>query len=223
MQTAGVLLFLLYALSCASAPSAPLPGRSGRAARPELSAETVRLQEKLVEGGRYVLGKTELVIRGRRFNLDCTGTVLAIYWYAGIDLARDFDKHEGNGVMRLYRSLESEELIYQTLVPLPGDVVFWDNTYDRNEDGRFNDSLTHVGMVIEAGDDGSVAYVHLNYHRGIVIERMNLRDPEVNQKLVRGEIRVVNSPMRLQEQGKPHPPRWLSGQLYRSFGMGYLF
>jgi len=219
IQTAGVVLFLLYALSCASGPLPAGGARRGGTA----SAETLRLQDALVEGGRFVLGKKELVIRGRRFNMDCTGTVLAIYWYAGVDLARDFDKHEGNGVTRLYRSLESQELIYRTLLPAPGDVIFWDNTYDRNQDGRWNDPLTHVGMVIEAHDDGSVAYVHLNYHKGIVIEHMNLRDPEVNQKLVRGEIQVVNSPMRLQEQGKPHPSKWLSGQLYRSFGMGYLF
>jgi len=213
MQSAGLLLLLLYALSCASAPG---PSRA-------LPEEATRVQQTLVEGGRFVLGKQELLIRGRRFNMDCTGTVLAIYWYAGIDLARDFDKHQGNGVTRLYRSLEADNLIYHALVPMAGDVIFWDNTYDRNRDGRFNDPLTHVGMVMEAREDGTVAYVHLNYSRGIVIEYMNLRSPEVDQRLVRGEIRIVNSPMRLREPGKPHQPKWLSGQLYRGFGMGYLF
>jgi hypothetical protein len=216
------VLFMLYSLSCATAPppGRQLAPRSGRAALPP---ETVQVQGKLVEGGRYVLGRKELVVRGRRFNMDCTGTVLAIYFYAGIDLARDFDKYTGNGVTRLYRSLESQQLIYRALLPVPGDIIFWDNTYDRNEDGRWNDTLTHVGMVMEAHDDGTIAYVHLNYHKGIIIEYMNLRDPRVHQKMVRGEIKVVNSPMRLDQKGKPHPEKWLSAQLYHSFGMGYLF
>jgi hypothetical protein len=224
-QAVGVVLFLLYALLALSCATAPSPG-SRAAARPgaaRLSPEAVRLQGNLVEGGRYVLGKKELVIRGRRFNLDCTGTVLAIYYYAGIDLSRDFDKYSGNGVSRLYRSLDSERLVYRTLLPVPGDIIFWDNTYDRNGDGRWNDPLTHVGMVMETREDGTIAYVHLNYHNGIIIEHMNLRDPQAYQKLVRGEIRVVNSPIRLQERGRPHPDKWLSGQLYRSFAMGYLF
>ena len=79
--------------------------------------------------------------------MDCTGTVLAIYYYAGIDLARDFNKYSGNGVTRLYKSLQAQKLLYETRYPVTGDIIFWDNTYDRNEDGRWNDTLTHVGIT----------------------------------------------------------------------------
>jgi hypothetical protein len=177
----------------------------------------------LAEGGRYVMGKQELVIRGKRFNMDCTGTILAIYYYAGIDLARDFNRYTGNGVTRLYRSLEAEQLLYDTRHPVTGDIIFWDNTYDRNEDGKWNDPLTHVGMVMNVSADGNVEYVHLNYRRGIIIENMNLRQPEVYQRMERGQMRIINSPMRMKQAGKPHPENWLSGQLFKIFGMGYLF
>jgi hypothetical protein len=162
-------------------------------------------------------------VRGRTFPYDCTGLVLAIYWYAGIDLARDFEQYNGNGVSRLYHSLEKANLLYSTPYPATGDIIFWDNTYDRNGDGLWNDTLTHVGMVLHSRPDGSIRYVHLNYTRGIVIEDMNLLEPDLHKKLIRGEMRILNSPIRLKEPGQPHPPLWMAGQLYRILGMGYLF
>jgi hypothetical protein len=216
-------LLLLAALSCSclSVPdweSRPVPSEP-----PPILPETAEIQRLLAEGGRYVLGKTELVIRGRRFRMDCTGTVLAIYWYAGIDLARDFHKFSGNGVARIYRSLEQRNLLYSNPRPLTGDIIFWDDTYDRNGDGLWNDRLTHVGMVLECQEDGTVEFVHLNYSDGIVIEHMNLLEPDSDEKRISGEIKILNSPIRLKNPWRPHPPRWLAGQLYRVLGMGYLF
>jgi len=212
-------IFVFHLWSCASI--APHPTRVS--SLPPAARETEDVRRKLAEGGNYVLGKQELVIRGKRFNMDCTGAVLAIYYYAGIDLARDFNKYKGNGVTRLYRSLESEDLIYETQLPVTGDIIFWDNTYDRNEDGQWNDSLTHVGMVMNASRDGTIEYVHLNYRKGIIIEYMNLREPDVHQQLEKGQMRIVNSPMRMKQAGKAHPENWLASQLYKTFAMGYLF
>jgi hypothetical protein len=215
-RAAATLLVLLLS-SCASFLG-PLLGPAD--SRPE---ETSDVQRLLAEGGRSLLGRRRLVVRGRTFPYDCTGLVLAIYWYAGIDLARDFDRYTGNGVNRLYRSLEKADLLYTTPYPATGDIIFWDNTYDRNGDGAWNDTLTHVGMVLHSRPDGFIQYVHLNYTRGIVIENMNLLEPDLNKKLIRGELRILNSPIRLREPGRPHPPLWLAGQLYRTLGMGYLF
>ncbi len=212
-------IFVFHLWSCASI--APPPTRVSSLS--PVARETEDVRRKLAEGGNYVRGKQELVIRGKRFNMDCTGAVLAIYYYAGIDLARDFNKYKGNGVTRLYRSLESEDLLYETQRPVTGDIIFWDNTYDRNEDGQWNDSLTHVGMVMNASRDGTIEYVHLNYRKGIIIEYMNLREPDVHQQLEKGQMRIVNSPMRMKQAGKAHPENWLASQLYKTFAMGYLF
>ena len=214
-----VLSGLLIVLgACATAPQRGRQENVNPAAR---GSEEIR--RKLAEGGRYVMGKQELIIQGRRFNMDCTGTILAIYYYAGIDLARDFNKFTGNGVTRLYKSLEARELLYDTSYPVTGDIIFWDNTYDRNEDGRWNDPLTHVGMVMSVSAQGNVEYVHLNYRRGIIIEHMNLRQPRTYQRMEKGKMRIVNSPIRMKQAGKAHPENWLSGQLFRIFAMGYLF
>jgi hypothetical protein len=216
-------LLLLSVLLCSCASMPELVPRVLPRTRPPITPETAEVQRKLAEGARFVLGKTELVIRGRRFPMDCTGTVLAIYWYAGIDLARDFPKYNGNGVTRIYRSLGKENLLYTSTRPLTGDIIFWDNTYDRNRDGLWNDPLTHVGMVVQTGEGGLIEYVHLNYSGGIVIEHMNLLEPWVNEKLVMGEIRILNSPIRMKRPGERHPRLWLAGQLFRALGMGYLF
>ncbi|MBA7535635.1 hypothetical protein ES705_27893 [subsurface metagenome] len=131
-------------------------------------------------------------------------------------------KYSGNGVTRLYKSLEQEELLYNTNLPEVGDIIFWDNTYDRNEDGRLNDPLTHVAMVVTAKKDGTIEYIHHNYRKGIIIEYMNLRNPDIFQKLEAGEMRIINSPMRMRTPGKSHGEKWLSSQLYKIFGRGYL-
>jgi hypothetical protein len=182
----------------------------------------VAVRDKLAEGAKSLLGRTQIVVRGRRFNNDCTGLVLAIYWYAGIDLAKDFKRFTGGGVERIYRTLERDNLLYSTARPLAGDIIFWDNTYDHNEDARWNDPLSHVGMVTAVDPDGTISYIHYHITKGILIEHMNLENPGVQSMMVGGRMKVINSPMRLATPGKPHPSNWLAGQLYRSLGLAYL-
>jgi hypothetical protein len=210
----------LLLISCASAP--PRGPNQAPPARATEDPEIVALRAKLAEGAASILGAKELVVRGKRFTMDCTGVVLAVHWYAGIDLARDFGRYSGGGVRRIFKTLEREGLLYDTARPLVGDIVFWDNTYDADGDGGWNDELTHVGMVTETSPDGTISYVHYNVRTGIVIESMNLLHPDVNERSEWGRVRILNSPLRLAQKGKPHPPHWLSGQLYRSLGMGYL-
>lgn len=217
-----MLLLALAASSCATVP-AQRGERDVPTERPPSTAATDATRAVLGAGARAVLGASELVVKGRRFSWDCTGTVLAIYWYAGIDLARDFGRYAGNGVNRLYLTLRDASLLYTTREPILGDLVFWDDTYDADGDGAWDDPLTHVGMVMETAPDGTISYVHLNYRKGIVIERMNLREPDVHQATRGGKVTIVNSPLRMAEAGKPHPDRWLAGQLYRVLGMGYLY
>ncbi len=178
-----------------------------------------RIQAKLVEGAHSIRGRSQLNVGGRRFNTDCTGTVLAIYWFAGIDLSTPLADYRGNGVTRLYRFLEEERALYKTRRPKPGDIIFWDNTYDRNDDGRVNDYLTHTGMVVEVEKDGTVHYVHHNYRKGVVFARMNLYRPGVHIETIDGRQQLINSPMRM--RGSPNYDKWLASQLTRSFGRAW--
>jgi hypothetical protein len=182
----------------------------------------VALRTKLVEGANTVLGRNELLIRGRRFTMDCTGTVLAIYWYAGIDLSQDFPKLRGSGVSRIYQTLQRRDLLYTTSRPLSGDIIFWDDTYDEDgSEGRPN-PLSHVGMVVSVDAEGTISYIHYHIRRGITIDHMNLGSPNVQNRMENGSLKVINSPLHLAVPGRPHPARWLAGQLYRVMGLGYL-
>ncbi len=214
--------------ACATTPfigarqTAPFIARQTAPVRATADPTVVALRAKLAEGAQSILGKSQLVVRGKRFTMDCTGVVLAVYWYAGIDLARDFSRFSGNGVERIYRTLERENLLYSTTDPLVGDIIFWDNTYDHDENSRWDDPLSHVGMVTGVDPDGTISYVHYHITKGIRIDYMNLRSPAVQSTMESGRMKVINSPMRLAVPGKPHPPNWLAGQLYRALGLAYL-
>ena len=218
-----LLVPLLLAAMLGACVTTPRRGLD-QSAPPRATADpaVVSLREKLAEGARSMIGAKQLLVRGRRFTMDCTGLVLAMYWYAGIDLARDFNKFTGNGVGRIYKTLEREDLLYSTSTPLVGDIIFWDNTYDANEDDSINDPLSHVGMVLKVDDDATITYVHYHIRRGITTDYMNLRNPAVQDQRGFGHIKVINSPLRMAVPGKPHAENWLSGQLYRNLGMGYL-
>ena len=131
----------------------------------------------------------------RSYGLDCSGALLAIYYRAGIDLEKCYTGYEGNGVKRLYSALRDNKLIYNAKIPAAGDIIIWDNTYDRNEDREFNDYFTHVGMVVDVDRDGTITYAHHNYRLGIVYEKMNLLHPNSTE---------LNSPMRM--RGSPPRP-----------------
>ncbi len=173
------------------------------------------VQNLLMEGAQHFAGASSLKVNGRSYAMDCTGTILAIYAYAGIDLAGPMNNFTGNGVNRLNSYLQSLGLIYSTELPEPGDIIFWDDTYDRNGDGLWNDPLTHAGIVLTTDPDGTIHYIHHNYRLGIVIARMNLLKPDT----VESENKRLNSAMRMRD-GKVHP-RWLSSHLYRELGQGW--
>jgi hypothetical protein len=200
----------------------PRPVERPAPARATADPGVVALRASLAEGARSILGAKQLLVRGRRFTMDCTGVVLACYWYAGIDLARDFGKFKGNGVTRIYKTLERDDLLYSTAAPLVGDIIFWDNTYSEEGKEGEDNPLSHVGMVLQVDSDGTITYIHHHVSRGIITEYMNLRSPGVRTMIDNGQVKVINSPLRLAVAGKPHAPEWLSGQLYRALGMGYL-
>lgn len=174
-------------------------------------------QRLIAEGGASLVGMKTLSVNGVTYPNDCTGLVRAAYAFASIDLARDFGRYAGNGVRRLYETLKGESLLYAVRYPMPGDLIFWDNTYDANGNGIADDELTHAGVVISVEADGSIRYLHYNYKSGPVIERMNLTRPELGS----GDDGLpVNSALRMKDS--PGVSGSNAAQLFRVFGRGYL-
>ncbi|GAB4370192.1 MAG: hypothetical protein Kow009_06730 [Spirochaetales bacterium] len=162
-----------------------------------------------MQAAQSLVGRTRLQFGKVSFFSDCSGFVLAAYYLGGVDLRGEYAKQTGNGVRRLYQIARTHRLLNTDHPPLPGDVVFWDNTYDANGDGKWNDELTHAGIVVTSRTDGTVEYVHYHIRRGIVQERMNLKNPDSV---------ALNAPMRIQEASRSHPGNWSAAQLYRTTG-----
>ena len=171
-------------------------------------------QKQLVEAANWAKGKKYLTINGHRFRMDCSGVISAIYYKAGIDLAKDFNKYKGGGVQRIHATMQAKGIIYRPTVPVPGDILFWDNTYDANHNGRSDDVLSHIGMVVSSDKKtGNVVYVHHHEKKGIVFETMNLLHPNDPK---------YNAIMRSQRAKKLPGNKYLASQLYKDAGKGYL-
>ena len=171
-------------------------------------------QKQLVAAANWAKGRNYLTINGHRFKMDCSGVIRAIYFKAGIDLAKDFNKYRGGGTQRIHETLRSNGLIYRPTVPVPGDILFWDNTYDANHNGRSDDMLSHIGMVVSSDKkSGNVVYVHHHEKKGIVFEKMNLLHPNDPS---------YNAIMRSQRARKLPGNKYLASHLYKDAGKGYL-
>jgi hypothetical protein len=173
-----------------------------------------QIQEMIVNSGIRLTETGNLVVNGQEFPADCTGTVLAAYWGAGLNPVKYFHLYSGNGVQRLNDMGEDYGLNYMDALPSPGDVIIWDNTYDKDGDGKWGDPYTHAGVVISVSENGQITYLHYNYAKGVVLEKMNLIKPDEYTD-ENGEL--VNSPLRLRADRHIKPDAWLASHLVRGF------
>jgi hypothetical protein len=178
------------------------------------------IQQLIVDSGIGLTESGRLTIKGKDFAPDCTGTVLAAYWGAGINPVKFFHLYQGNGVKRLADMGDDYDLTYVDQMPNPGDIIIWDDTYDKNEDGKWGDPYTHAGIVIDVAENGQISYMHYNYVKGVVIEKMNLKYPDTYQA---ADGTLLNSPMRMRAHRYIKPDAWLASHLVRGFIPMYMY
>lgn len=169
-------------------------------------------QAALVDAAHWAEGRSDIANNGRQFNMDCSGVISALYWQAGIDLQSCYPRYTGNGVARIYQWMEDEKLLYRPDAPSPGDILFWDNSYDKNGNGIADDELTHIGMAVSVDEEGLVRYIHFDYISGIIFAQMYPPDPSDRSR---------NSGMRIQSLGPTPEGGITSGDLYRTAARGW--
>jgi cell wall-associated NlpC family hydrolase len=203
-----------------SAPKAPKP-RSGPGSKKKAPVtvaarhESVRVapggREAVLATARSLVGQSQLTVKGRKYQSDCIGLVLAAYGQVGITF-RGSALAGDNGVTSLYRYAQTQGRVYTRGRPVPGDVVFFRETYDQNRDGRRNDGLTHVGLVDAVDADGTVTVIH-RVKRGVVRYRMNVARKDVARDSKTGA--VINDVLRPPGPGRRQV---LTGQLFVAYG-----
>ncbi len=178
-------------------------------------------RRRIIESARYFFRKQpkKFVVRGKRFNFDCSGFVLAVLYRSGINLSKAMAQAGlKSGVQDIYVITKSVGKIHRGK-PRAGDFVFFDRTYDANKNGKYDDPLTHIGIVEGIRKrDGTVIFYHLASGK-IKREYLNLRFPRTyayrrkkDKKLV-----VINSFIRRCRKGESKS-RCLAGSLFRAFG-----
>jgi len=128
------------------------------------------------------------------------------------DILRDAGLELRGGVRSLYAQMKERGWVHRRKMPLPGDIVFFDKTYDSNGNGRQDDPLSHVAVVISVDRDGTVHMVHRG-SRGIRPLTMNLEQRSVRRRDSDGK--VMNS--WLGKPGYAKPGHKLAGELWTAF------
>jgi len=98
--------------------------------------------------------------------------------------------------------------------PTPGDLVFFDDTVDRNRDGRWNDALTHIAVVISVDPDGTMVMAHAGTSQGRATIRMNLTRPHDHTD---ASGHTLNGFLRARRANDPPRARYLTAELWRGF------
>ena len=142
--------------------------------------------------------------RGQRY--DCSGMVNAAYSQAGIDLA-------GANSASMFKLAKERNVFHRLKTPRPGDVAFFDNTHDRNNNNRLDDRLTHVAVVEKVDDDGTITLIHKG-GSGVTRTKMNLRRPATHKD---DSGKVLNSHLRYRSSRDRRRTKYLTGQLWRGF------
>jgi hypothetical protein len=147
-----------------------------------------------------------VLVEGEKYRWDCSGLVEGAMAGAGIHLA-------GSSANMMERAKEVG-VVHRHKKPSPGDVAFFDNTWDKNGNGLLDDPLTHVAIVEEVDKAGTITMVHLGSSNGISRLKMNLYHPDTRKD---EEGNVLNDYLRRASSAdSPRTPH-LTGELWVAF------
>lgn len=179
------------------------------------SVEASSRRAAIVHTASKLVGATVIQVDGKRIAYDCAGVTRAIFLEHGIDLYDGSSPDpKANGVRLIHHHISRHGKFHQGPAVRPGDLVFFDNTWDYNRDGIINDPLTHVGIVERQDPDGTVIFIS---RVAGAIERyhMNLALPHSHKT---AEGRILNDYIRRKDLDHPFDAAYLTGELFAGFG-----
>lgn len=217
-------------------PEVPEPVVTSRPPRTPIKAVEPDAQDvgEVLSLARQLVGaRGPLTVQERSFPYDCSGYVCAIYYQVGEELLAnaeglsvpapapegtpsgiDHSQENMSGTEIIFRKLSKEGQIFKKN-PRPGDLVFFDDTWDRNGDGQLNDPFTHIAVVDQVLSDGTLQLLHLG-NSGIAPLLMNLERPRENRDPASGQ--VLNDRLRRRTNRDPDGTPYLTAECFRAFG-----
>lgn len=211
----GTTIILLTLVGCATAPIEPPPAPQADITPAQAPAGLSRTRAAVVRTAAKLVGTTTLLSHGRRIAYDCAGVTRAIFLEHGIDLYSDATNDpKANGVRLIFTHVRRHGTLHQDPVAHPGDLVFFDNTWDFNRDGMLNDPLTHVGVVERVDPDGTVTFIS-RVAESVERYHMNLALPHVHKT---ADGRVLNDFIRRIHPNDPDDMGHLTGELCTFYG-----
>jgi hypothetical protein len=180
------------------------PARAEKRPRPDKPAAGPA-PTAIAEAATAFVGAKALLVDGERYRWDCSGLVEASLASAGCAF-------KGSSAM-LFDQAKEERVLHRRRIPTPGDIAFFDDTHDRNGNGRLDDPLSHVAVVESVAADGTITMVHVG-SKGVVRLTMNLRHPEDRTDAAG---KVLNDNLRARGKNDSPRTRYLTGELWVAF------
>jgi hypothetical protein len=137
---------------------------------------------------------------------DCSGYVAAAASLAGVELPP--------ATRLLWELAVASGAVHHDVRPAKGDLAFFDDTWDKDGNGRVDDPLTHVGVVVDVEDDGTILVAHRSSSQGRTLLHMNLLRPHERHD---EDGRTLNDYLRRARRGDPDGTQYLSAELCRGF------
>jgi len=168
----------------------------------------------IVRTATELVGARTIDVNGRRIAYDCAGVTRAIFLKHGIDLYGGSPNNpHANGVRLIHAHIRQQGTFHQGPLAHPGDLVFFNNTWDYNGDGKVNDMLTHVGIVERQEPDGTIIFIS-RVSGAVERYHMNLALPHIHET-VNG--RILNDYLRRKDATDPADTGYLTGELFAQF------
>ena len=213
-------LFIMTAIAMVTLVGcATPPAQYPRASAPDPraccgSVERAPSRSAIVRTAATLVGARTIESNGQRIAYDCAGVTRAVFLKHGIDLydGEPSDTH-ANGVQIIHEHIQQQGTFHQGPVVYPGDLVFFNNTWDYNGDGKVNDPLTHIGIAERQEPDGTVVFIS---RVAGAVERyhMNLSLPHIHKA---ADGRILNDYLRRKNVSDPANTEHLTGELFAQF------
>ena len=179
--------------------------------------KTDKLRKQIIIEAKKLIGNNSkyIKIKDKTFRGDCSGFILAIYYGAGINLKAKINQfsNEKSIVKRLYL-LYKNKIIKSDHKVKTADIILFNNTFDRNKNKKWDDKLTHIGVVEKIDSDGTITWIHRN-SKGIIRQKMNLRQPKT---YINNQKKVINDFLRRKNSYEKKPSgHYLAGYLFHGF------